>query len=222
MFSYLYMKILESSPERYDRGIALASLGGADRAREAMVADVGPGDRVADLGTGTGSLALLAAGKGAEVTGIDANAGMLAVARKKLGNHPASGRVRFVEAGVAEMDEVLEAGAYTVVTASLLFSELSPDERRYALAEAYRALAPGGRLVIADETRPAGFFRRLVYGLARLLMVFLSLVLVQAGTRPVDGLPRLAREAGFEVDRVEITNRLGSFFILWAHKPEAP
>ncbi|MFH1887023.1 MAG: hypothetical protein ABIM40_10020 [Pseudomonadota bacterium] len=48
MFSYLYMKILESSPERYDRGISMASLGAADRSRERMVKDLGPEDRVAE------------------------------------------------------------------------------------------------------------------------------------------------------------------------------
>jgi len=222
MFSYLYMKILESSPERYDRGISMASLGAADRSRERMVKDLGPDDRVADLGTGTGALAFLAAEKGATVTGLDASAGMLAVAERKRAAHPAGDRVRFVQASVGQMDEVLETGACTAVVSSLLFSELSPDERSYALSQAFRTLVPGGRLVISDETLPVGFFRRLVYRAVRLVMVLVSFLLVQAGTRPVTGLPEMVVQEGFTVERVEILNRMGSFFILFARKPETP
>lgn len=45
---------------------------------------IGPSSKVLDVGCGTGLLCALAAGRGAEVAGIDASAGQLAVARERL------------------------------------------------------------------------------------------------------------------------------------------
>ena len=46
--------------------------------------DVAPGDRVLDLGCGSGELLAMAAARGAEVSGIDSAEGMLAIARARL------------------------------------------------------------------------------------------------------------------------------------------
>ena len=70
MFSYIYMKILESSPARYDAGISWLSFGAADKIRAEIVERaVKPGDHVLDIGTGTGTMALLSAERGAKVIG---------------------------------------------------------------------------------------------------------------------------------------------------------
>src|SRR5580765_3553335 len=56
------------------------------RARAADLARVGPGDRVLDVATGTGDLAVELArrvGPGGEVVGSDFSEGMLALARRK-------------------------------------------------------------------------------------------------------------------------------------------
>ena len=66
MSSYVYMKILESQPERYDRGIALLSLGAADRCKKKLVDEtVRPGFHVLEIGCGTGTMAILAGRAGA-------------------------------------------------------------------------------------------------------------------------------------------------------------
>ena len=54
-----------------------ARLAAADAAR------IGPGLRVLDAGCGTGEFCALAVARGAHVSGIDAAAGMLAIARER-------------------------------------------------------------------------------------------------------------------------------------------
>ena len=74
------MRVLESAPSRYDRGIRLLTLGQAERAYDRLTAQIEPGWRVLDLGTGTGALALRAAAQGAQ-----ARASLLSPAEQALG-----------------------------------------------------------------------------------------------------------------------------------------
>jgi 2-polyprenyl-3-methyl-5-hydroxy-6-metoxy-1,4-benzoquinol methylase len=86
MFSYIYMKILEGAPSGYDRLINRISRGHSSRVIELITSKfVEPGMKVLDIGCGTGTLAVSAAEKGAFVTGIDASAEMLTVARAASG-----------------------------------------------------------------------------------------------------------------------------------------
>ncbi len=124
-----------------------------------------PGKRILDIGCGTGGVSLACAAHGATVTGIDINAGMLEVARHKRG--PASGNVAFLQLGAAEIEDRFAEGSFDAVVFCLAMSEMSAEEQDYALHVAYSRLAPGGALVIADETMPEGAVSRLVYRLWR-------------------------------------------------------
>src|SRR6195952_1736398 len=53
------------------------------RSRAADLAEIGPGDRVLDVATGTGDLAIELARRGATVVGSDFSEGMLERARRK-------------------------------------------------------------------------------------------------------------------------------------------
>ncbi len=220
MLSYVYMKILESRPRRYDTGIAWLSLGQAGRVkREIVERYVEEGTRLLDIGTGTGTLALMAAARGATVTGIDVSAAMLDEAGRKRRVSPAGEHVTLIEAGVAEMDTALEGMTFDLVTASLVFSELSDDEQRYALSQVASLLAPRGRLVIVDETRPEGAARRALYHLVRLPLALVTFSLTQTSTRAVSGLEDKVREAGFDVEDVQ-RRSMGSLVVLAATKAD--
>src|SRR5678815_3186052 len=67
----------------YDR---LASYGSApEAARLVRFAGVQPGDRVLDVGTGSGLVAIIAAQRGARVTGVDPTPELLAKAKENAG-----------------------------------------------------------------------------------------------------------------------------------------
>jgi ubiquinone/menaquinone biosynthesis C-methylase UbiE len=218
--SYVYMKILESQPERYDRGIALLSLGAAQRARRRLVEEnVHAHMRVLEIGCGTGSLALLAARAGACVQGFDISPGMLEVARSKVREERLEDRIELFEMGVSGMDS-LAGESFDLVTATLVFSELSRDEQRYALAQAHRVLRPGGRIALADEVRPDGRARRLLHGLVRFCLLLVTFALTQTTTRAVEGLPQAVARAGFRIES-EDRSSLGSFLYLVARKDDA-
>jgi len=206
MSSYVLMKILESSPERYDRGIRMLDKGCINSVYEA-IADVAarPGARVLDIGCGTGNVSLACAAHGADVIGIDINAGMLEVARDKPS--PPVGSVDFVEAGAAEIEDHFQAASFDSVVSCLAFSEMSADERIYALRSVRRVLVSGGRLVLADETAPPSRTRRATKRLRRLPSVVATWLLTQTTTRALPDPAGLVCGAGFE--HVEVSSRFG-------------
>ena len=88
MFSYIFMKILEKRPERYDTGINILSGGHAKKIRKQIVQNyVKPGMEILDIGCGTGSLIIDAAKAGARTTGVDISTGML-LGAKTVDSHP--------------------------------------------------------------------------------------------------------------------------------------
>jgi ubiquinone/menaquinone biosynthesis C-methylase UbiE len=197
MSSFVWMKVLESAPERYDRGIQMLSRGRMSgvylRIAELAAA---PGKRVLDIGCGTGGVTLACAGRGADVFGLDVDSGMLAVARGKPVPE-GSGSVRWLEAGVGEIVDHFGEGSLDAVVSCLAFSELSVTEQEYTLRTAHRCLVPGGRLVVADETLPAGGWQRAWARARRMGLVAATYLMTQTTTRPVVDLAARIRAAGF-------------------------
>lgn len=109
--------------------------------RPAMLALAGDvaGRRILDAGCGSGPLSAALRDRGAVVTGIDASAGMLALARRRLGDD--------VALSLVDVDDRLPFadGAFDDVVASLLLHYL--EDWGPTLAEFRRVLRPGGRLI---------------------------------------------------------------------------
>jgi len=202
MSSFVWMKLLESAPERYDRGIRMLTRGRISEVYERIAQLVAaPGKRILDIGCGTGGVALACAARGATVTGIDIDAGMLEVARGKP--VPEGGRVEFLELGAAEIGDRFASESLDAVVSCLAFSELSTEEQDYALRTAHGCLVPEGAIVIADETVPDRGSSRLAYRLIRLPLVLLTYLFTQTTTRPVHDLAQRMRAAGFAGVREE-------------------
>jgi len=198
------MKILESSPERYDRGICMLTLGRIKNTYDRIIANVKPGDYVLDIGCGTGALAIRAALKGAHVKGIDVNAGMLEIAQKSINNLKLMDKVKFFEMGVGELGSE-KSGTYDVIMSSLCFSELSEDEINFTLGEVKRILTPEGMLIIADEAVPQNWIKKIINWLIRFPLVIITYIFTQTTTRTVKRLPNKLKNAGFLIEYIRLS-----------------
>ncbi len=102
------------------------------------------GKTVLDVGTGSGVLALAAAGLGARVAvGLDTDVDAVFVARENVRRHAFGDRVRLFAGPVAAA-----RGAYDLVVANMLAEEILPEARRI-LSRAGRS----GRVVLSGVTR---------------------------------------------------------------------
>jgi ubiquinone/menaquinone biosynthesis C-methylase UbiE len=141
----------------YDVFTNLMTLGQAGRLRSKTVehALLKPGEGVLDVGCGTGAVTLPAkkwVGTTGRAAGIDPSPEMIAVARKKAKR--ASLEIDF-RVGVIESLPFPD-NSFDAVTSSLMMHHLPRDLQERGIAEIYRVLKPGGRVLIVDMMRPTG------------------------------------------------------------------
>jgi len=119
-----------------------------ERVLEALAAATG--ERVLDVGSGPGMLAVSiaeAVGPGGRVAGIDVSDSMIAIARERADARPEGGAaIEFANAG-AESLPYADASFDAAVSTQVL--EYVPDVAR-ALFELCRVLVPGGRVLVLD------------------------------------------------------------------------
>jgi ubiquinone/menaquinone biosynthesis C-methylase UbiE len=142
------------APRLYDTFVDVFFFGRRRATFQALIAAGGvqPGQRVLDVGCGTGYLArLLAQAVGPEglVVGIDASPEMIAYASRKACG---AGNCRF-QVGPAESLD-FPAEHFDVVASSLMMHHLPEDLRVPVLREMRRVLRPGGTLLVAEAQVP--------------------------------------------------------------------
>jgi len=173
----------------YDLLVKTLLFGGEQKMRSAIVdlAHLRPGERVLDVGCGTGSLAIAASLKSdpsVAVYGTDAAPEMIEKAREKAAK--AGAHVDFRPGLVEAID--FPTGNFDVVMNSFMVHHLPGDLKQKAFGEILRVLKPGGRLLIVDFEPPKSAARR-------------SLLSLLLGPRMLDidnsQVPPLLQSAGF-------------------------
>jgi ubiquinone/menaquinone biosynthesis C-methylase UbiE len=122
------------------------------------LANIKDGQRVLDLGCGTATLTLLIkqTHPDASIVGIDGDAKILAIARRKTKQQGLG--VTF-DQGMAFSLPYNDA-SYERIVSSLVFHHMTTDNKQKALNEAHRVLRPGGQLHIADFGKPQNVLMR--------------------------------------------------------------
>lgn len=130
--------------------------GGSGRIRQAFVDTLAiePGQRVLELGCGTGQVTVRLVAAGAHVTAVDALREMLVATRRRAPT------ADLIQGDVFDVDI---GGAYDVIVLSFLLHNFTSDGRRRLLARSAAALHSGGQVAILDWAAPAGRRRAQVW-----------------------------------------------------------
>jgi SAM-dependent methyltransferase len=168
--------------------------GGETSTRRALeLLDVGPGDRLLDVGCGAGTSALLAAReRGCEVVGIDLGELAVPAARSAAASQGLAELVSFTTADAEALP--FADGSFDAVLCECSLSTF-PDKAG-AVAEMRRVLRPAGRIAIADVLADV---ERLPEGL-RGTIATLACV---GGALPLVGYERLLAERRLQTYAVE-------------------
>lgn len=103
---------------------------------------VSEGDRILDVGIGTGSFGGLLAQRGARIWGVDVSPRMLERCQEAYPD--------FTLAESSFLPPPFSEGSFEAVVASFAFHEVAPAERSAALAEVARVLVPCGYICLLD------------------------------------------------------------------------
>jgi ubiquinone/menaquinone biosynthesis C-methylase UbiE len=115
-------------------------------------AQTAAGQRVLDLGAGTGTLTVMIKQTcpDADVVGLDGDPRVLTLAREKA--TAAGVTIRFDQGLATALP--YDDGAFDRILSSLMLHHLTAEEKLHALGEARRVLRPGGELHVLDFGPP--------------------------------------------------------------------
>lgn len=168
------------SPEEYDEEYYLYACMGADRWRESdgreadwlydgMLSRAGmrEGLRVLDIGTGRGEMIVAAVRRGAaKAVGVDYSKAAIELSRTTLeqAGNPPQARALHADARALPVPD----SSFDLAILADVIEHLSPGELATTLDQAYRALAPDGRIFV--HTAPNRFIYDVTYRVQRNLL----------------------------------------------------
>lgn len=160
----------------------------ADRIKADLVlaANLQAGQRILDLGCGTGVLLslLVQAQPAAVVVGLDGDAQILAIAQARY----SSSAITLTQGMAFQLPYADDS--FDCIVSSLVFHHLTRHNKQRTFAELLRILRPGGTLLIADSGKPHTFLAELIAIGTRWL---------EEVADNVDGLlPQMMQYTGFE------------------------
>jgi SAM-dependent methyltransferase len=171
------------------------------------IARLKPGERVLDLGSGGGFDAFLAArqvGPTGRVIGVDMTPEMIALARRNAGKVG----LKNVEFRLGTIEQLPVDDASVDVIISNCVINLAPDKAA-VFREAFRVLAPHGRLAISDMVAIGD----LPSAIADDPAAYTGCI---AGAAPVAELERMIAEAGFAEVRISVKAQSRDLVEAWS------
>jgi SAM-dependent methyltransferase len=183
----------------YDRVVALTTRERTFKRALLDQAAIEPGQHVLDVGCGTGTLAIAAQRRqpGVQVSALDADPAVLAIAMRKA--RRAGADITFELGRSSELPYADER--FDRVLSSLFFHHLSWGDKLLTARQMHRVLRPAGELHVADWGRAGGLLSRSAFLAVQLLDGFDTTSDNVAGL-----LPTLFESAGFR--HVEETHRI--------------
>jgi len=161
---HLVADVFHSVAEKYDLMNDLMSFG-IHRLWKRFTIDcagVRPGQKILDLAGGTGDLTAKFSrlvGENGEVVLADINDSMLKVGREKLRNKGLVSNIRYVQANAEALP--FPENYFDLITIGFGLRNVTHKEQ--ALASMYRALKPGGRLLVLEFSKPTNIVMSKLY-----------------------------------------------------------
>ncbi|KOV87882.1 ubiquinone biosynthesis methyltransferase UbiE [Streptomyces sp. NRRL WC-3618] len=112
--------------------------------RDFLIEAIRSGEKVLDIGCGTGRFTVPMAEKGADVSGLDISRPMLDVASRKLAERGLSADLR--EGDMAHLP--FPDASFDTVTSMLALMHVPMEDRQAVFGEVARVLRPGGRMLL--------------------------------------------------------------------------
>lgn len=153
-----------------------------------------PGERILDLGCGTGTLSLMLRQRSpeTEVIGLDPDGEALRIARAKA--HAAGIAIGFWQGRADDPSNVpmFRQANFDKIVSCLVFPHLTTEQKHRAFARARVLLRPGGEIHVADWGAPSNRLMRLLFYPVQVLDGFANTADNIRGL-----LPHFMRDSGF-------------------------
>ncbi|WP_439681202.1 class I SAM-dependent methyltransferase [Embleya sp. MST-111070] len=112
--------------------------------RDFLLGKIRPGERVLDMGCGTGRFTVPMAERGARLSGLDISRSMLDVAERKLSERGLAADLREGDMAAIPFPDA----SFDTVTSMLALMHIPIADRPAVFAEVRRVLRPGGRMLL--------------------------------------------------------------------------
>ena len=188
------------SLDRYDAAIALMTREKRWRSDLLCFAEPQPGERIVDIGCGTGTfaIALKQAAPESMVLGVDPDPAVLEIARAKA--KVAEAEIQWFEAMGDELDGIDALRQCDKIVSSLVLHQCPMAVKEAIAAQMFRLLRPGGTLFIADYGEQRSLLMRMLFRQIQLLDGFEYTEPNAKGC-----VPEILTAAGFEaVEEVKV------------------
>ncbi|MDX1798674.1 MAG: class I SAM-dependent methyltransferase, partial [Candidatus Lokiarchaeia archaeon] len=153
----VYMRKLEEEPETYDSKFTVLTKGVNLDVQDWILDRINGSESILEIGCGTGTLATKMAQKENDVIAIDKNFQMINYAMKNFPSDLSGGKLLYQTGSFTDL--AIPTRSQDIIVSKFMLSELRPLEQQIFLRNVWKMLKPEGRLIIAAEFVPNGFWK---------------------------------------------------------------